>query len=185
MRADSELTSAGNARRYTKNPHELPFVGVLFVFLLIEIRFLQDRIFCLGVKYKLANWQAVSLFIHSSKLRLPLRSTCWGIPNPLKLIFRWGHPSASVVLHLKMFLWFPVQVEIFSFLILLPDIHDTILFSVPTLLYILLYSLHKKLCCIRISGTHHIHFLFWNDSRIIKTFGFCKDGVLFFCLNTK
>ena len=69
MRADSELTSAGNARRYTKNPHELPFVGVLFVFLLIEIRFLQDRIFCLGVKYKLANWQAVSLFIHSFKLR--------------------------------------------------------------------------------------------------------------------
>lgn len=87
-------------------------------------------------------------------------------PHPLKLIFRWGHASASVVLHSEMFLWFPVRVEIFSFPILLPCIRDTILFSVPTLLR---YS--------SVSSLLIYTFWFWNDSRIIKTFGFCKDGV--------
>ena len=47
------------------------------------LRWVYSKIFLIinCYVYQNASWQAVSLFIHSSKLRLPLCSTCWGIPQ--------------------------------------------------------------------------------------------------------
>ena len=83
-------------------------------------------------------------------------------PNPRKLIFRWGHASASVVLHSEMFLWFPVRVEIFSFPILLP------VFAIP------FFFLFQHFCIFfcKFFASYTLFVLEWMLISIWNVFGF-------------
>ena len=140
------------------------------------LRWVYSKIFLIinCYVYQNASWQAVSLFIHSSKLRLPLRSTCWGIPQSLET-------------HLSMRPRFGICYSSFRNVLVISCASWNFFISDLTSLYSRYHSFFCSNTFVysSVSSLHHIHFLFWNDSRIIKTFGFCKDGVLFFCLNTK